>query len=204
MFKTRKKKKTINKLRDFIYPKIGFKRSIKYTGHRLGRMNASPYQIACGFAVGAGVSFTPFLGFHFIISAIIAFILRGSIVASAIGTIVGNPLTFPFIWAVVYSTGVNMLGIEQSADVGEIFLFTLEKFNEINSWHLLFVTSPSSAMDIWEDYVYMWSQLFDVIYPLIIGSTVWLVVVWAVFFAGLYPLIASYKKKRNNKLKKVK
>ena len=112
MFKAKKKKSIWRKLSNFIYPQIGVKRSIKYTGHRLGRMNSSPYEIACGFAIGAAISFTPFLGLHIIISAIIAFIMRGSIIASAIGTVVGNPLTFPFIWAFVYKTG-EMIGVDQ-------------------------------------------------------------------------------------------
>ncbi|MEQ9448058.1 MAG: DUF2062 domain-containing protein, partial [Rhodospirillaceae bacterium] len=37
-------------------------------------------------------------------------LLRGSIIASAIGTVVGNPWTFPFIWVGTYEVGKLMLG----------------------------------------------------------------------------------------------
>jgi hypothetical protein len=35
---------------------------------------------------------------HFVLSALLAYIARANIIASAIGTVVGNPWTFPFIW----------------------------------------------------------------------------------------------------------
>lgn len=47
----------------------------------------------------------PFMGFHFVLAAFLAWILRGSIIASAIGTIIGNPWTFPFIWIGTYEIG---------------------------------------------------------------------------------------------------
>ena len=51
------------------------------------------------------VSFTPFIGFHFFLAVIFAYIFRGNIVASLIGTFVGNPFTFPFIWIFIYKVG---------------------------------------------------------------------------------------------------
>jgi len=36
-------------------------------------------------------------------------VLRGNLIASAFGTFVGNPLTFPFIWIATYDLGYWML-----------------------------------------------------------------------------------------------
>ena len=200
MFKANKKKSIWRKLSDFIYPKIGVKRSIKYTGHRLGRMKSSPYEIACGFAIGAAISFTPFMGLHIIISAIIAFIMRGSIIASAIGTVVGNPLTFPFIWALVYSTGAFIVGAtDEGVNITEQLFTALEKFGEINSWHLLFITDYSLAVDMFDEYKTMWGELFSVIYVFIIGSIPWIIIVWIIFFAIIYPLVKKYKDSKKKK-----
>ncbi len=69
-----------------------------------------------GFACGAAASMMPFMGFHFIISAVFAWLLRGSIIASALGTIVGNPWTFPFIWVGTYKIGQVLLGIDTSVE----------------------------------------------------------------------------------------
>ena len=33
---------------------------------------------------------------------LVAFVIRGNLIASMIGTAVGNPFTFPFIWLTIY------------------------------------------------------------------------------------------------------
>jgi hypothetical protein len=96
---------------------MGLGRAWRYIAHRMARLSASPHAIALGFAAGAFASFTPFVGFHFILAAFIAFALRASIIASAIGTVVGNPLTFPFIWLVAYNIGAALLGREAKTEV---------------------------------------------------------------------------------------
>ena len=92
-------------------------RILRYWTFKLKRLQGSPYAIACGFACGAAVSFTPFIGFHFILAAVLAWALRGNIIASAIGTAVGNPWTFPFIWAGIMWIGTWILGYERGQEL---------------------------------------------------------------------------------------
>ncbi|MBP0438123.1 DUF2062 domain-containing protein [Tianweitania sediminis] len=68
-------------------------------------MTASPHQVAAGAAAGAAVSMFPLIGFHFIFGFVLAFLTRGSMLAAALGTAVGNPLTFPFIFSAAYRMG---------------------------------------------------------------------------------------------------
>jgi uncharacterized protein (DUF2062 family) len=77
---------------------------------RLKRLPASPHRIALGFAVGVFVVFTPFLGLQLIICVLLAWMLRGSILAAILGSLVGNPLTYPPIWIATYSLGAILLG----------------------------------------------------------------------------------------------
>lgn len=105
MFKRRKQLTLGHKVLGFFWPRIGWQRAGYYTLHRLARMPGSAYSIAGGFACGAAVSFTPFVGLHFIISGILAWIIRCNIIASAVGTAIGNPWTFPFIWTWLYKSG---------------------------------------------------------------------------------------------------
>ena len=56
------------------------------------------------------MTFTPWLGAHIIIGFALAWLLGVSMLASALGTIVGNPLTFPFIWAASVGLGNWLLG----------------------------------------------------------------------------------------------
>ena len=108
MFNRRIKPDLITILRNFIWPKMGPKRTLKYWLHRISRIPDSTYAISAGIAFGASISFTPFVGLHFVLAGLFAWVFRANIIASAIGTIVGNPWTFPFIWIWIYQLGVWM------------------------------------------------------------------------------------------------
>ena len=84
---------------------INLKRASLFYFLKLVRVKDSQDKLAKGFACGSMVSFTPFIGFHFFLAVIFAYIFRGNIVASLIGTFVGNPFTFPFIWIFIYKVG---------------------------------------------------------------------------------------------------
>jgi uncharacterized protein len=111
MFRRRQKQSLLHHLREFFWPSIGFGRSTRYLAHRIGRMPGTPTSIAIGFACGAAVACTPFVGFHLGIALVLAWIIRGSPLAAAIATqIVGNPWTIPFILLGTYRLGAHMLG----------------------------------------------------------------------------------------------
>ncbi len=101
MFIRGKKKNNIKNVISFNY----LKRASLYYFLKLVRVKDNVDALAIGFASGVMVSFTPFIGFHFILAIIFAFILRGNLIASLIGTFVGNPFTFPFIWLLIYRIG---------------------------------------------------------------------------------------------------
>ena len=84
---------------------INLKRASLFYFLKLIRVKDSKDKLAIGFACGSMVSFSPFMGFHFLLAVIFAYILRGNIIASLIGTFVGNPFTFPFIWIFIYKIG---------------------------------------------------------------------------------------------------
>ena len=84
---------------------INLKRASLFYFLKLVRVKDTQDKLAIGFACGSMVSFTPLIGFHFFLAVIFAYILRGNIVASLIGTFVGNPFTFPFIWIFIYNVG---------------------------------------------------------------------------------------------------
>ena len=120
MFRRRHQLHLIHRLRELLWPRAGWRRASRYLMHRTVRLPGSPYSIAAGFACGAAISFTPFVGFHFVLAASLAWLLGGSILASAVGTVVGNPWTFPFIWLWTYQFGQWMLGGGAMTPVPEI------------------------------------------------------------------------------------
>lgn len=100
----------IRRLRTWLWPERGFKRGVLYNWHRLKRIKGSPHNIAAGFAAGAAISFTPFVGLHLVLSCVLSFFTRGNYVAAVVGTAVGNPLTFPSIWLAALGLGRTLLG----------------------------------------------------------------------------------------------
>ncbi|MGE0212318.1 MAG: DUF2062 domain-containing protein [Parvibaculaceae bacterium] len=112
LFRPREKPDLASRLRNALWPRGGPARGWRYIGYRVRRIAASPHAVALGFAIGAFASFTPFIGFHMALAAALAFFSGGSILASAFGTLVGNPFTYPLIWVTTYDLGGLLLGGE--------------------------------------------------------------------------------------------
>lgn len=116
MFRRRVELHPVEKFRELFWPRSGWKRTLQYGWRRVWRLSGTPHAIALGVAAGAFSSCTPFLGFHILLAMLIAWVLRGNLIASALGTFVGNPLTFPAIWFAVYEVGSYMMGAPAPAD----------------------------------------------------------------------------------------
>jgi hypothetical protein len=111
LFRRRQPAALSNRLRVALWPRHSWSRSARYFAKRVLRLSGSPHAVAAGVAAGVFASFTPFLGFHFIIGIAIAFLIGGNFLAAALGTAFGNPITFPIIWATTYKVGGLILGL---------------------------------------------------------------------------------------------
>jgi uncharacterized protein (DUF2062 family) len=67
-------------------------------------------------AIGVFVSITPTIPFHTVIAVALAFILRGSKPAAAIGVWFSNPITIPFFYVGSYNVGSFILGYSAPFD----------------------------------------------------------------------------------------
>ncbi len=111
----------LQKLRNYVWPKMGWARYATFLRKRVLRMSASPHAIAAGVASGAAVSMLPLVGLHFILGFVLAFFMRGNLIAAAVGTAWGNPLTFPIFYAAAYGVGdfiLDVLGISHGEGEG--------------------------------------------------------------------------------------
>jgi uncharacterized protein (DUF2062 family) len=120
LFKARQKPTLRQRMRLWLWPRVSWRRSALYFLKRTMRLSGTPHAIAIGTGVGAFASFTPLLGFHIVMTIVLAWLLRGNLIAGAIGTMVGNPATYPLIWAGSYQIGALMLG--ERADQAPAFL----------------------------------------------------------------------------------
>ncbi len=98
MFKRRKPLSKLQHVRELFWPSMGWRRAFRYFRLRLVRMADTTHRIALGLAIGVCISFNPLLGTHFVQAAVFAWLVRGNILCALIGTLAGNPWTFPFMW----------------------------------------------------------------------------------------------------------
>jgi uncharacterized protein (DUF2062 family) len=110
LFRRRKPADILERVRTMLWPRRSFWRSAQYFAKRVLRLTATPHAIAAGVAAGVFVSFLPFIGLHFVLAAAFAWLIAGNLIASAFGTAIGNPITFPLIWATSYKLGCAILG----------------------------------------------------------------------------------------------
>ncbi|MEQ1888500.1 MAG: DUF2062 domain-containing protein [Alphaproteobacteria bacterium] len=133
VFKRRTERSILQKAREFVLPASGYRRAMQYLWRRLLRLNASPHTVAFGFSIGVYVSFSPFVGFHLALSGLFAWLFRANIAASMLGNFLGNPLSYPFMWAAAYQTGALMLG---KSAAGQTIDLTSLSFDGASFWDL--------------------------------------------------------------------
>lgn len=160
-------------------------RACRYVMHRLARMPGSSYSVAAGFACGAAVSFTPFVGTHFIWSGLLAWAIRGNVVVALIGTVVGNPWTFPFIWIWLYESG-NWLLKGSGAHIGQYPDF-YSTFAHMTDALLRF------------DLDKLFESAWPVIWPMLVSSVPTSLVVWIAFYIPLKKMIDGYQHRRRKR-----
>ena len=109
--KRRQPRQLQHKFKEAVWPSMGWRRALYYWRHRLFRHGDSTYKVAGGFATGAAVCVTPFIGTHVAQAIFFCWIFDQSMIAGFIGTILGNPATYPFIFWLIYKVGVAVCGL---------------------------------------------------------------------------------------------
>lgn len=195
VFKRRARLPWYKRLAGWVWPRSGFRRGATYVGYRLIRLPGTPHAIAGGFAWGAAVSFTPFIGLHILLAVVASWLMRCSVVAAAIGTAVGNPWTFPVIWTWIYACGIWILGGNGGdaplADLDRLFDGLWTRLGGGFAWlfGLDHATSAAAQADV--------KQLAgDVLLPMTVGALPNVVVAWLVIYLPLRRLVAAYQHRR--------
>lgn len=191
VFKRRDPTPLLTRLREAILPRRGWRRSVRYYGHRVRRLPDSPHRIALGFACGAFSSFSPFFGAHFVLAMLLAKIVRGNVLAALLGTVVGNPLTFPFIAAISLGLGRRILGYGAS---GENFERLTDTFAEAARG------LGASLLSLFGHGAPQWRRLEPfldyVLWPYFVGGLIPGLVTAGVCYWLLRPLVAAYQHRR--------
>lgn len=137
---------------------------------KLKSLKGSPYAIASGAACGVAISFTPFVGLHLVLAMLWALLVRGSVLAAAVGTIIGNPWTFPFIWLAIFYTGRLFLGLENiNVPPVDFVPFFQKAFRALMHF----------------DFDLFFQDIWPILKPMIIGCIPYVSVVWLLTYVLL-------------------
>ena len=193
MFKRRERRSIFRFFYEVIFSLKGISRAIEYVGIRLKRIPDTPHKISLGMSCGIFASFTPLFGLHFLIAGLLSYLLRANVLASLIGTFVGNPITFPIITVFNLKLGEWILGSSEysSGDGGKIFEGFLD-------FIFLIYKSFFTEGSIGENNVPRINEFLNGVFiPYSLGG-----LILGIFIAGgsyflLRPLVATYQKKRS-------
>ena len=194
MFKRRERRSILRFFNEVIFSLKGIGRAIEYAGIRLKRIPDTPHKISLGMSCGIFASFTPLFGLHFLIAGLLSYVLRANVLASLIGTFIGNPITFPIITVFNLKLGEWILGSSEysSVDGGKIFEGFLDFIFLI--YKNLFTegsVGENSGPRINE-------FLNGVFIPYSLGGLIGGIFVAIISYFLLRPLVATYQKQRDS------
>ncbi len=193
VFKRRNPRSWLSLARNLIYPDGGFRRATRYLIHRMRRLPDEPHKIARGVFAGMFVNFPPIFGIQFISAALLAWVMRGNILAAVLCTFLSNPITTPFIAVGSLELGHWMLGIRVPLTPVMIFdAFSQAGYELWRNFLAIFSDAPTR----WNNLGVFWRQIY---FPYLVGSILpGLVFSLAAYYITI-PLVRAYQKLRANK-----
>lgn len=144
---------------------------------KLTSIKGTPEAIAKGFATGVAMSFTPFVGFHLLLCLFISKITKQNSISGALGTIAGNPWTFPFIWYFVFHTGIFILGHEAPEEKIDFKSLFKELFHCVINL----------------DFSRFWVDIWPVFYPMLIGCIPLYFIIWQIVYHTIKHVLEKKK-----------
>jgi uncharacterized protein (DUF2062 family) len=186
MFSRRDPTPLSHDIRQAIWPKMGWWRLLKYYRARIMRLSSSAESIAINLAGGSAMSFTPFFGIHVITAMGFAWAIgaKMNLVASMVGTFVGNPWTFPFLLSASYFLGTWILSMIGAHD-GVIGL------------------NPDIVEQKGDGvFAYIWDNFYDIFIPMSLGGAILAVVSFPLYYTLYLYLVRAGQRARKMRMKK--
>jgi hypothetical protein len=196
VFRRRDRRPFLRIVREFLWPRGGWKRAFLYVKYRVRRLPDSPERIARGIGAGVFTAFTPFYGLHFLVAALAARVLNGNIFAALMATFFGNPLTYVPIGVVSLQTGHWMLGTDFADQVDKTLVRKfLDAGGDLKDNLIALVTDRDAD---WQGLALFYGEVF---YPYMVGGILPGLAAGAVGYWLSVPLIRAYQQRRRAKIK---
>ena len=188
-FGRRDKKPLYIQFKSFIKYIYSFSRTKKYINLSMKRMKGSPRDLAAGLATGLAISFTPFIGLHTLLAILLAWIIGASMAAAIIGTLFGNPWTFPFIWYLTYELGQFLYqGLGSNYEKFSFGNIKAEIYTLLNiiKHLIIFANIQEIKLNL---------ENLNVIPIMALGSMPFVCISWLVSYFFFFNILKSYKKR---------
>ena len=195
MFKRRKQRSWSEAVAGAVYPPGGWRRALRYIAYRLRRLPDAAHRIARGIACGVFVCFTPLYGLHFLMSAGLAWLIGGNVLAALLATFFGNPLTFPIIATLSVELGAWILGRDPVPLPQIVSSFS---YASVEMWLNFGAIFTRETVE--------WRRLatfFDAVFwPYLVGGLLPGFVAAIIVYYVSYPLIHAYQRARMVRLQR--
>ena len=110
---------------------MGLQKQISRFIGKLSLLSSDKSSIAKGFATGVAISFTPFVGAHTLLALALAQFTRQNKTAALLGTLLGNPWTFPLIWYLDWQAGLLFMPKMQVLLLNDFSVIFKEAFHAL-------------------------------------------------------------------------
>ena len=195
VFKRRTPRTWARTAREFVYPPGGFVRATQYLWYRMRRLPDEPHRIARGVFAGTFVNFPPILGIQFVSAGVLAWAMRGNILAALLCTFLSNPITTPFIAVGSLELGHWMLGIDQPMTFLSVVAAFSNAATELwQNFKAIFTDAPTE----WQSLAVFWHNVY---FPYFVGSIIPGLIAGLIGYYITIPLLNAYQKLRKVRLK---
>lgn len=180
--------------RQQVYPKGGVKRAAAYLWHRLRRLPDPPHRIARGVFVGTFVNFPPIFGIQMPAAALLAWAVRGNVLAAVLGTLLSNPITTPLMALVSLNLGHWILGTPETISLNAVFAAFAGAGQDL--WHNMGAAFTQETAH-WDGLILFWHQIY---FPYLIGSILPGLATSALFAWATVPLVTAAQALRRKRI----
>lgn len=172
----------------------GFLRAMRYQWHRLRRLPDPPQRIARGVFAGTFVNFPPIFGFQMPAAALLAYALRGNILAAVLATLLSNPVTTPIIAIVSLHLGHWMLGSPDAISLTATFAAFAAAGADL--WYNLNAVFTAKTAH-WDGLILFWQRIY---LPYLVGSILPGLVTSTLLAWLTIPIVTAYQALRKRRM----
>jgi uncharacterized protein (DUF2062 family) len=176
------------------WPRAGWGRALSYLRHRVRRLPDTPHKVGRGVFAGILIGMLPVFGLQFVLAGLLAWAIRGNILAAVICTFVSNPLTYAPMGLALISFGHWTLGMREPLSA-RLIARSFAKAGD----DLWFNVQAIFTHDVtrWDGLVAFWHTIF---LPYLVGGLIVGTICGLIGHALTVGLVRAYQSARARKL----